>query len=101
MYIFILRLGISQLDERLTVDKVLHGGFAASLMVHTALEHVKTTLERNKPQHVTSLSVQYLKPVAKGEIEIKVEHTRVSKFNATLHVALCQKGAPSVVGYVK
>lgn len=80
---------------------VLHGGFAASLLVYTALEHAKTTLQKTKEQHVISCQVQYLKPVNKTELELQVEHVRVGKVNANLRVILSQKGSPSVAGDVK
>lgn len=85
----------------LTSTSVLHGGFAAALLVYTALEHTKTALQRSEEQHVISTQVQYLKPVGKSEIELQVHHARVGKANATLRIVLSQKGSPAVAGDVR
>ena len=83
------------------ISSVLHGGFAASLLVYTALEHTKSTLSRTKEQHVVSCQMQYLKPVNKTELQLEVEHLRVGKATASLRVVLNQKGSPAVTGDVK
>ncbi|KAK5173432.1 uncharacterized protein LTR77_002113 [Saxophila tyrrhenica] len=85
-------------DQRF--GEFLHGGFAASLLVYTALEHAKTTLGKTKEQQVISCQAQYLKPVNKSELQLQVEHLRVGKANASLRVVLSQKGSPSVTGDV-
>lgn len=76
-----------------------HGGFLVALVWRSIAMHFKTTLANYNLPDTIACHVEFLRPVALGEVSINIKDVRLGKASSTVHATLTQKGTERVVVY--
>ena len=71
----------------------------SSLIHRVAQQHFQTTLRRCNQPHTFTLHIVFLRPVTAGDVDLKVQDTKLGSEISTIHVVLVQGGKEKMAAY--